>query len=206
MNRHGKGSLDWNVAKEQLNSAKAAIENALVSSDVEIAAIYRARAERLMKRGVGVASMSHVYSILVFYLGTERHGIELAHVAEVLPLTHITPVPGSLAEVKGIINVRGEIRAILDIKALLRISSNGGNSEGPQTSGFVLLLRNHQNSAKIELGIQVDQVDQIESISGEMSELPSCYLKGLLAKSIPILDAAAILSKDFKKPEGVLIT
>lgn len=53
---------------------------------------------------------------LTFSLGKEEYGIEIKHVTEIVGLEKITEVPELPAYVKGIINLRGEIIPVIDVR------------------------------------------------------------------------------------------
>lgn len=55
---------------------------------------------------------------LLFRLGKERYALEASSVIEVIPLITITPLPGALAGVAGVINYRGRPVPVLDLTAM----------------------------------------------------------------------------------------
>lgn len=68
---------------------------------------------------------------LIFALGAETFGIPLAHVKEVLGMVKITPVPNVSPFFKGVINLRGRIISIIDLKTKLSISKKDNDSKRP---------------------------------------------------------------------------
>jgi purine-binding chemotaxis protein CheW len=93
---------------------------------------------------------------LVFTLCGERFWLPLQGLVEVLPFQHCTPVPGAPANLLGVVNIRGEIRSVLDLMQLLNMPLSG---ERPP--GYVVLVR-HGNA---EIGLRVDEVDRIETVA-----------------------------------------
>src|SRR5271157_968401 len=63
--------------------------------------------------------------IVEFILGKERFAIDLFDVKEVVEYTTITKLPNVPAYVKGIIDLRGEITTIIDLKHRLNITESG---------------------------------------------------------------------------------
>lgn len=57
--------------------------------------------------------------LLVFRVGSEFYGLPIEHVREVERVTRLTPVPGAPGFVRGLINLRGEILPLLDMRLLL---------------------------------------------------------------------------------------
>ena len=63
--------------------------------------------------------------LLVFSVGAERYGIETDHVVEVIPLRELTPVPCTPASVLGVVNHRGRILPVLDLRRLFDLADQG---------------------------------------------------------------------------------
>jgi purine-binding chemotaxis protein CheW len=53
---------------------------------------------------------------LTFELGSEAFGLEISHVTEIVGMQPITPIPESQAYVKGVINLRGKIIPVIDVR------------------------------------------------------------------------------------------
>lgn len=53
---------------------------------------------------------------LTFYIGETVYGIELQHVIEIIQVEPITPVPNVPTYIKGIINLRGKIVPVIDVR------------------------------------------------------------------------------------------
>jgi chemotaxis signal transduction protein len=134
---------------------------------------------------------------LVFRLGTERYAVELKDVAEVLPFTRCTSVPGAPAEFLGVINLRGELRAVLDLGRVL-VSAESGNLD----SGFVLVLRRPSQG----IGLKVDVIDELREIQREelMPAQGGCF-KGLVGGTLILLDVEKVLEKALPKEELLTI-
>ena len=60
---------------------------------------------------------------LTFMLGKESYAVDVLHVQEVIRCPEITPVPGSLGHVLGIINLRGQVITVNDLRVMLGLSS-----------------------------------------------------------------------------------
>jgi purine-binding chemotaxis protein CheW len=55
----------------------------------------------------------------------EQYALAVGEVAEVVELGHLTPVPGAREPLLGLCNLRGEIISVVDLAAVLRLSSEG---------------------------------------------------------------------------------
>ncbi|MEE9494491.1 MAG: chemotaxis protein CheW [Gammaproteobacteria bacterium] len=63
-----------------------------------------------------------VVQFVSFHLGEELYGVNVIQVQEILRMTEITPVPGAAHYVKGIINLRGNIVTVIDLRQQLQMS------------------------------------------------------------------------------------
>lgn len=115
--------------------------------------VWRGRADRLARRPA--VAEENLWQVIVLGIGKERYGVDLADVAEVLAPVRATPVPGAPPVFSGVINVRGEIRPVIDLRRLL------GMEKVPQAHlARVILLRNEGR----EMGLQIDSVEEIRRI------------------------------------------
>lgn len=57
------------------------------------------------------------YTILMFRLGTERYALDVQAVRGVRPLTRMTRVPGTPSFYRGVVNLRGQIVSVMDLRA-----------------------------------------------------------------------------------------
>ena len=159
--------------------------------------VWRQRASQLSRRGVAAGTGGADVQVIVLAIGDERYGIELADVAEVLPLVQVTPVPGAPPTFSGVINVHGEIRPVIDLKNVLGVdAAKKGNLSR------VILLRRQER----EIGLNVDRVEQIRSISSEdlqsaksgNTDLSARYLKGLTPDGLMLLNTEALFAELLK--------
>ena len=130
--------------------------------------------------------------VLSFRLGDELYAIESEHVAEVLPLTQFTPLPGTPPYVLGIVNVRGHIVSLLDLRVLFELPIGGLSDKN-----FLAILR----SPEMEFGLLIDRVQGVarirrDALQGEVANLSgvrAAYLLGVTAEQCTVLDGARLL-------------
>lgn len=65
---------------------------------------------------------------LVFYLDEQLYGAPVANVREIIPMLEITPVPKSPPFIKGVINLRGVIVPIIDLRRKLKLKDKKPDS------------------------------------------------------------------------------
>ena len=189
--------IDWDLVRSRLQSSEQALEEAMTESPARIDAAYRLRAARLAKRRVEQAPHAATLTVLVFRLGLDRYAIEIKEVAEALRLERCAPVPGSLPLFAGVINLRGELRAVVDLARLLALPGGADPGNKGDDSGFVLLLRRHGQ----EIGLKVDRIEDLREIGPEDLSLPSQgkYVTGLAPGTLMLLSVDAVLAEVFSK-------
>ena len=117
---------------------------------------------------------------LSFFLGEEEYGVEILKVHEIIGMLPITRVPRTPEFVRGVINLRGKVIPIVD----LRLKFGMPQTERAETCIIVVQVRS------ISIGIVVDRVSEVLSIAPSEiestpefgSEVDTDYLLGL-AKS-----------------------
>jgi purine-binding chemotaxis protein CheW len=190
-----RAAVDWDRVRSRLRSSERALEEALAESPERIAIAYRQRARRLASVQSEPVPVSAGLPALVFRLARERYAIELAEVSEALPYVRCTRPPGSPPQFRGVMNLRGELRAVLDLAVLLAIFENGSRD-----SGFVLMLRRPGR----EIGLKVDSVEELRELRLEELSVPArgSYVKGIASGALMLLDVEAVLAAVFSKEES----
>ena len=190
-----RAGIDWDLVRSRLRSSESALEEALAESPERIVAAYRQRAQRLASAQGEPGPVSASLPALVFRLARERYAIELAEVSEALPFARCTRPPGSPPQFRGVINLRGELRAVLDLATLLTLTENGDRD-----SGFVLMLRRPGR----EVGLKVDSIEELREIRPEELSVPTqrSYVKGIASGAVMLLNVEAVLAAVFSKEES----
>ena len=152
--------IDWQKVRSRLDASSRAAEQALIPSAQRMEDAYRRRAIKLAQTDRQNLRLSVGLPVLVFRLGQERYAIEMKHLAEVLPLGYYSPVPRSPPHFLGVISVRGDLRAVIDLQRLLALSSDGSS-----TAGLVLMLR--PRAGNEQMGFKVDSIEEICEIRPE---------------------------------------
>lgn len=142
--------------------------------------------------GQAVAAQS-MLEVLEFRLANERYAVESRFVREAQPLEDLTPLPCTPAFVLGIVNVRGRIVPVLDIKKFFDLPE-----EGLTDLHRVIVVQ----GGGLELGLLADVVIGIASIAVEelqpslptLSGIRGDYLKGVTPERLVVLDLARILA------------
>lgn len=122
--------------------------------------------------------------VVEFILGEDKFAINLFDVREIVESFRITPLPQAASYVKGIIDLRGEITTVIDLKSILKITPK--NSAGQVDSRFIVL---DDSVTNIKTGILVDDVTSVLTISvSDIAQTShsgdNCsYILGIIKKS-----------------------
>lgn len=104
---------------------------------------------------------------LTFSLGRESYGVGILQVREIIRLPEITQVPCMPAHMRGVINLRGKVVPVADLRAKFGLSSEGMNE---RTCIIVVELTSR---GKTLMGLMVDSVEEVSNIpSGDIEPTP----------------------------------
>ena len=98
--------------------------------------------------------------IVLFRLSREWYGVEIANVREVTRVGKITYLPSSPEHIAGIVNLRGKILSVTDLKTMI-----GLTHEEPTDKARIIAVE----SGVLETGLLVDEV--VESIEVPLSKI-----------------------------------
>jgi purine-binding chemotaxis protein CheW len=155
--------------------------------------ILRARARALARTPETPSDAGTTLDLLEFRLAQERYAVENRYVEEVCTFKELTPLPGTPAFVRGIVNIRGRILPVMDLKKFFDLPEKG------LTDLHRIILVRH---AGLELGLLADEVAGVRSLAADnlQSSLPTLtgirgdYLKGVTVDRLIVLDLGRVLT------------
>lgn len=112
---------------------------------------------------------------LTFHLGEEDYGIEIAFVTEIIGIQKITEVPDMPEFIKGVINLRGKVIPLMDVRERFRMQFR----EYDERTCIVVVDIN--NTA---VGLLVDEVSEVVDIPESQVEPPPKTGKGTSSRFI----------------------
>jgi purine-binding chemotaxis protein CheW len=128
--------------------------------------------------------------VVEFALGSEHFAIDLFDVKEVVEYTTITKLPNVPAYVRGIIDLRGEITMIIDLKHRLNITEE--STKSIEASRIIVL---DDQIAKSKIGILVDDVTSVSTFEGDQVDHTSASISkqetsiiGIIKRKIKVKD------------------
>ncbi len=99
---------------------------------------------------------------LTFMLGDEEYGLEILRVREIIGLMSITEVPRTPPYVRGVINLRGKIIPVVDLRVKFGMETVDVTEET-----CIIVVDIILNEEQIEMGILVDKVSEVLDIESE---------------------------------------
>lgn len=166
----GTRVTDWQEVHARLERARLAMESGGELQPEDIARILTDRALALARPLEDGKSSTEMIELLVVSLGGERFGIETVYALEAISLRELIPVPCTPAFVLGVLNYRGRILAVLDLRRILGLSGEA------VTEGSKVVL---VEAGGMTFGIVVDTVAGITSVLAHKVAPPPEALTGL---------------------------
>ncbi|MEA3498231.1 MAG: chemotaxis protein CheW [Campylobacterota bacterium] len=138
---------------------------------------------------------------MTFILGAMKYAVELPKIREILTYPElITTLPGTSQWVKGLINLRGEVVPILDI----RVKFGTGEVVYDENTAVIAVITDDNRM----IGLVVDKVDDVQKLDNTQlypvsdmgSAIPSKYLKGFVRlednEMLVIMDIETVVAKN----------
>ncbi len=138
---------------------------------------------------------------LTFSLAGELYGLEILKVQEIIGIMNVTRVPRAPDYIRGVINLRGKVIAVIDLRRKLNFDSKVDTERT-----CIVVVQVQRGDSIITMGIIVDTVCEVLNVSAEQIEatpefgvnIATEFIQGMgkVGKSVVILlDADCILSQ-----------
>jgi purine-binding chemotaxis protein CheW len=183
-------AIDWDNLRRRLEASRAAID--LEATPEETREILRTRAGELARHSCNEQAEAGL-ELLEFRLSHETYAIEICWVAETYPLRELTPLPGTPPFVLGIINVRGRILSVIDMRVFFDLPLKGLTDLNK-----VIILQ----SGGMEFGILADEIigtrtiplTELQPPLATLTGIRQEYLKGVTLQRTALLDGGKLLT------------
>ncbi len=188
--RAERPAIDWQMVRKRLDAVTDTLNRGLTRAEER--EILKARARTLAREPLAAAMESEHCELLEFSLAYETYGVETVYVRETRPLLEITPVPCTPLFVLGLINVRGRIISVIDIKRFFDLPEKGLTNLNK-----VIIMHDRE----MEFGILADSIIGVRTIplTELQPSLPTLngvrveYLKGVTKDRTVVLDGKKLL-------------
>lgn len=192
--RNEKATIDWRAITRRMDAVRDAIEHGWTPSSEDSRHMLKERAQALAAGSTPEASASDAcIEVVGFQLACEQYAIESRHVREVCVLDSLTAVPCTPAFVLGIINLRGEILSVIDMKVFFDLPSRGLTDLDKvivlQSGNMVFGVL-----ADVITGVSHVPVVDIQPTLPTLAGVREAYLLGLTPDRIVIIDAEKLIN------------
>jgi purine-binding chemotaxis protein CheW len=178
---------------QRLARARVVIEAAETHVSASAKKILKSRALALAQEPDQLASATEYIEVVEFLLAHEHYAIECRHIREIHPLERLTPLPCTPSFVLGIINLRGEMLSIIDIKKFFDLPEQGLTD----LNKVIVLQSEHMIFGVLAdaiIGVRHISTADIQSGPPTLKGVREAYLRGVTSAQTVILDAEKILS------------
>lgn len=128
-----------------------------------------------------------IYKLLIFRAGDEQYGIDVDVVTGVRPAGKITRVPAVPNFYRGVINVRGQIISVLDLRRFFGLDPS-------YATKYELVLIEAQD---LSLALLTDRVEEVQWIARDTVEAVDMrYARGVTSDQLVILDTDYLLTDE----------
>jgi purine-binding chemotaxis protein CheW len=159
----------------------------------EAARILHERARALARTTETAEETGTYLELLEFRLASERYAVETRHVEAVHPLQDLTPLPCTPPFVLGIVNLRGCIVPVLDLKKFFELPE-----QGLTDLHRIILVRGNDLElgllADVTAGVRRVRLDSLQPSLPTLTGIRADYLKGVSEERLIVLDLDRVLS------------
>lgn len=117
---------------------------------------------------------------LTYRLGIEQYGIEIGKVQEIIGLMPMTRVPRTPDSVRGVINLRGKVIPVVD----LRRKFNLDNIEDTRKTCIIVMHLAQSDHTILTLGVVVDEVSEVAEFSSDQLQPQPAFGAKVMANLI----------------------
>jgi purine-binding chemotaxis protein CheW len=104
---------------------------------------------------------------LTFSLAMEEYGIGILKIKEIVGMIPVTTIPGTPAHVKGVVNLRGKVIPVLDLRLRFGLKAMGYTDRT-----CIIVVETEGPSGALTIGLVVDSVSEVLNIHKEDIENP----------------------------------
>lgn len=109
---------------------------------------------------------------LLFMLGEHKFGVDILKIREIIRMVDIRPVPQAPFFIRGIINLRGSVVPIIDLRLLLGLGRNGNDGRSN-----IVVLEIEAGGYVVQMGVVVDSVSEVQDIQAtDIEETPNALI------------------------------
>jgi purine-binding chemotaxis protein CheW len=190
-----KKTVNWEELHQRMDAARLALEENTSTTNETSRATLKQRARLLSNELTQTDTVQESIEVIVFTLASETYAIQSDSVLEAYPLKEFTPLPGVPSFIMGIVNIRGQIFSIINLKIFFSLPEKGLGQLNK-----LIILRNNT----MEFGILADEIigvttiplASIQASPPTLSGVGAKYLLGVSTNQIMIINAEKLLTDE----------
>lgn len=186
--------IDWNEIHRRLAEAESSISESFSNDEETVNRILRRRAQELAKPPISI-DKDDFREILAFSFAGENYALETFYVQEVCMLKNLAALPGTPPFLAGVMNLRGKILAIIDLRSFFELPPKGITE-----LNRVIVIENEHT----RFGLLVDAIEGVKQLKNSdlQENLPTLqgirekFLVGVTVQMTALLDGSRLLSDE----------
>jgi purine-binding chemotaxis protein CheW len=203
--RDQKRAFDWDGVHGRIAAVSAALEEMEGAAPELVERIWAQRAAQLARPPAREEEGGQIELALI-QLGREVYGIKVQHILEIRPAVRITRVPRVPEWVTGVVNLRGRILSVLDLRRFFGLAPAETKDEDRVTPFLDLVV---VETPAMEVALLAEDVleiepfptSQMQSVAETIRGVSSEYVRGVVergteAPMIVVLDLPALLADE----------
>ena len=152
--------------------------------------------EQMATKKAVVSGKNESLQLVSFVIGKEQFGVDILMVQEIIRMAPITPIPNAPEFIEGVINLRGHIIPVIDLRKRLRLPPAG---DGHRENTRILIIDIQDRVT----GFIVDSVSEVLKIQAQAIEPPpEIVMAGLKSQyifGVCKLEERLLILLDFSK-------
>ena len=123
------------------------------------------QAEEIKQGNVGEGELTLAGKYITFKLADEEYAFEILKVREIIGMMDVTRVPQSDPAVRGVINLRGKVNPVVDLRLKFEMSETV-----PTDQTVIVIVQLHSHKQIYTMGVLVDEVQEVLNVDAENIE------------------------------------
>jgi purine-binding chemotaxis protein CheW len=164
--------IDWDLVHKRLTETSSRLVWVDDLTDEALQQVWNRRAAQLAQT-LQEEEQGEQVEVAVIRLGRERYALEVQYIFDIRMEENITRVPRVPEWVAGVVNLRGQILSVVDLRRFLGLPASGKATE--VGAGHLLLVQTSQ----MELAFLVDEVLRIQNLSTRRIQEAASVVRGL---------------------------
>lgn len=102
---------------------------------------------------------------LTFLLADEEYAVEILKVQEIIQMQKVTPVPGSPSFIRGVINLRGKVIPVVELREKFSMKQLNDTDKT-----VIIVMMIEKSDSTVTMGIIIDDVKEVLDLSADSIE------------------------------------